>query len=199
MLRRRELVAALRKAQLVPFRGTLVRAVHAGTLFGFRGGALYQARPLYDLGPPRSGARFTPRGGTPALYLAEDAETSLRELLQVGASAALKPPAAQKAIVLFTAEVRLEAVLDLTSDAIVAEIGTTRAELASPWRHRRDRKTPPTHLLGRAVADVGHIQAIRFSSTKAAGACFMILTQTVVAPSFVRVSDPDAKLVESIP
>ncbi len=195
MLRR----PALREAPLVPFRGPLVRAVRAATLFGFQSGATYVPRPLFDLGPPRSGARFTPPGGAPALYLAEDAETSLHELLQVGASAGLKPQPGQKSVVLFTADVRLAAVLDITEAAVISALGTSAAELAGPWRHRRDRKTPPTHVLGGAVAEVGHIQAIRFRSTKGPGVCFAILTQTVVAPSFVRVRDPNARLVQIIP
>ncbi|MGZ3447891.1 MAG: RES domain-containing protein, partial [Myxococcaceae bacterium] len=85
MLARPDLDQALRKVSLVSFEGTLCRAVHAATLFGFRRGTSYEPRPLYDLGPSRGGGRFTPRGGAPALYLAEDHETSLRELLQVGA------------------------------------------------------------------------------------------------------------------
>lgn len=199
MLPKRALAAALRNIPTVPFRGSLVRAVHAATLYGFRHGPRYAPRPLFDLGPPRSGARFTPPGGAPALYLADDVETSLRELLQVGASAALRPQPSAKAMVVFTADVRLEAVLDLTRDETMAALGTTAAELASPWRHRRDRRVPPTQVLGRAVAEHGHIQALRFASTKGPGDCFMILTATIVAPAFVRVTDPESKLVQSIP
>jgi RES domain-containing protein len=199
MLPRRALAEALRTVPLARFRGALVRAIHAATLYGFRHGPTYEPRPLFDLGPPRSGGRFTPPGGAPALYLACDAETSLRELMQVGASAALKPQPSGNAVVVFTADVRLEAVLDLTRDETARALGTTHAELASPWRHRRDRKTPPTHVLGRAVAEAGHIQAVRFASTKGRGDCFMVLTQMIVAPAFVRVTDPESKLVQSIP
>lgn len=199
MLPRRALVEALRTVPLARFRGALVRAVHAATLYGFRHGPAYEARPLFDLGPPRSGARFTPAGGAPALYLASDVETSLRELLQVGASAALKPLPSAKAIVVFTADVRLEAVLDLTHEETLSALGTSREELASPWRHRRDRRTPPTHVLGRAVAEGGRIQALRFASTKGPGDCFMVLTQAIAAPAFVRVTDPESKLAQSIP
>jgi RES domain-containing protein len=199
MLRRRALAEALRNVPLAAFRGALVRAVHAATLYGFRHGPTYEPRPLFDLGPPASGARFTPPRGAPALYLASDVETSLRELLQVGASAALRPVAPAKAVVVFTADVRLEAVLDLTRDETLDALGTTRTELASPWRHRRDRRTPPTHVLGRAVAEDGRIDAVRFASTKGPGECFMVLTQTIASPAFVRVTDPESRLVESIP
>jgi RES domain-containing protein len=199
MLPRRAVTEALRAVPLTRFQGPLVRAVHAATLYGFRHGPTYEPRPLFDLGPPRSGARFTPPGGAPALYLASDVETSLRELLQAGTSAALKPQPSAKAVVVFTADVRLEAVVDLTRDETLAALGTTRAEMASPWRHRRDRKTPPTHVIGRAVGEAGHIQALRFSSTKGPGDCFMVLTGTIVAPAFVRVTDPESKLVQSIP
>lgn len=200
MLRRRPLARALRAAPLVPYQGPLCRAVHVGTLYGFRRRAPYRPRPLYDLGPPAGGARFTPKGGAPALYLAEDYETSLHEYFQVGASARLRPAVATAAsVVVFGAEVRLETVLDLTDPHTRALLGTTLAELREPWRYRRDRRTPPTHVLGRAVAADGRIQAIRFPSTKGTGTCFAILTSVLVAPAFIRVHDPDSRLVAELP
>jgi RES domain-containing protein len=199
MLPRRALAESLQTIPLGRFRGSLVRAVHAGTLYGFRHGPTYEPRPLFDLGPARAGARFTPPRGAPALYLATDVDTSLRELLQAPAETRLELLPAAKAIVVFTANVRVDAVLDLTRDETLSAIGTTRAELAGPWRYRRDRRTPPTHVLGRAVADSGRIQAVRFASTKGGGDCFMVLTRTIVAPAYVRVTDPESKLVQTIP
>lgn len=199
MLAGRALANALRRASLTPYEGVLYRAVHAATLYGFKKAAGYTPRPLYDLGPPAGGARFTPQGGAPALYLADDYETSLHEYLQVGRHVRLRPPVGTGAIVLFVAEVRLERVLDLTNTPVRAIVGTTAGELREPWRFRRDGRTPPTHRLGRAVAAGRDIQAIRFRSTKGNGACFAILTGTIVPPSFVRVSDPGNRLVATLP
>jgi hypothetical protein len=78
-------------------------------------------------------------------------------------------------------------------------LGTSAAELRQPWRFRRDRRTPPTHVLGRAVAAGGRVQALRFASTKGDGACVVILTRAVAAPGFVRVRDPEDRLVATLP
>jgi RES domain-containing protein len=199
MLAVRALAKAVRAAPLVRYEGALCRAVHGVTLYGFKKRAPYTPRPLYDLGPPAGGARFTPKTGASALYLADDYETSLHEYLQVGSHLRLKPRLGAGAIVLFVAEVRLETVLDLTDKRVLARLGTTASELREPWRFRRDRRTPPTHILGRVVAADGHVQAIRFRSTKGSGSCFMILTRTIARPAFVRVRDPRNRLVAALP
>jgi hypothetical protein len=59
------------------------------------------------------------------LYLAQDFETSLREYLQLGKSARLTPRREKEgAIVCFTAKVRLESVLDLTTDIVQKALST---------------------------------------------------------------------------
>jgi RES domain-containing protein len=112
MLPVKALELALTRVPVTRFEGLLCRAVHSGTLYGFLHRKLYTPRPLYNLGPPTNGARFTPKGGAPALYLAQDFETSLREYLQLGKSARLTPRSEKEgAIVCFTAKVRLDSVL----------------------------------------------------------------------------------------
>ncbi|MDO8677888.1 MAG: RES family NAD+ phosphorylase [Acidobacteriota bacterium] len=191
---------ALARVAVTRFEGLLCRAVHSGTLYCFSPGKLYTPRPLYNLGPAKNGARFTPKGGGPALYLAEDFETSLREYLQLGKTARLKPRSAKEgAIVCFTSEVRLEAVLDLTNSVVQKALGTDDHELKSPWRYRKKRGVPPTHRLGRAIAAAQRFDAVRFKSSKGDGDCFMILTEALVAPSFVEVKDPISLLTQRIP
>ena len=70
---------ALEKVPLVPMARTLYRVMDPATLYGFDKGASYTPRPLYNLGAPRGGARFTPKGGAPCVYLAGDAITAMRE------------------------------------------------------------------------------------------------------------------------
>lgn len=182
------------------FEGLLCRAVQSGMLYGFLHGKLYPPRPLDNLGPPKNGARFTLKGGAPALYLAEDFETSLREYLQLGKSARLTPRSeTEGAIVCFTAKVRVESVLDLTTNDVQKALGTDDNELKSPWRYRKKGGLPPTHRLGRAIAAVRRFDAVRFKSSKGDGDCFMILTEVLVAPSFVEVNDPVSLLTQRIP
>jgi RES domain-containing protein len=166
MLAGRALARALERARLMRYEGVLCRAVHAATLYGFKKEAACIPRPLYDLGPPAGGARFTPRGGAPALYLADDYETSLHEYLQVGSHVRLRARVDTGAIVLFVAEVRLERVLDLTDRRVLSILGATPAELRQPWRFPRCREaaareeTPadgPEHLPIRVCRDTPRV------------------------------------------
>ena len=200
MLPAKALTLALARVAVTRFEGLLCRAVHSGTLYGFSHGTLYTPRPLYNLGPPKNGARLTLKGGAPRLYLAEDFETSLREYLQLGESALLTPRSEKEgAIVCFSAKVRVEAVLDLTHDDVQKALGTDDNELKSAWRYRKKRGVPPTHRLGRAIAAARRFDAVRFESSKGDGNCFMILTDALVAPSFVEVNDPVSLLTQRIP
>lgn len=194
MLPAARLAKAIREAPLVLYTGLLYRAVQTSVLYPRSG---ERPRPLYALGSSEGGARYTPKGGVPALYAAEDVETSSREYLEIAGTAPLKPKA--KAFTTYTIEVRLEGVLDLTDEVMLALLGTSLAEIGSPWRHRQDGSTPPTQILGRVASKRRDIQAIRFKSTKGAGPCFAIFTQAIVAPAFVRVEDPESGLVDSLP
>jgi hypothetical protein len=57
---------ALMRVSVTRFEGLLCRAVQSGTLYGFLQRKLYTPRPLYNLGPPTHGARFTVEGGCPS-------------------------------------------------------------------------------------------------------------------------------------
>ena len=114
------------------------------------------------------------------MYLAQDFETSLREYLQLGKGARLTPRSEKEgAIVCFTAKVRLESVLDLTTDTVQKALSTDDNELKSPWRFRKKGGVPPTHRLGRAIAAARRFDAVRFKSSKGNGDCFMILTEAI--------------------
>ena len=78
------LAALLPTLPLQPFQGVLYRAVTLEALYGFHRNPPYpQVRPLYNLGAPAAGARYTPLGGPPSLYLAVDADTAIAEVNQV--------------------------------------------------------------------------------------------------------------------
>lgn len=189
----------LRTIPLDAHRGKLYRVVRADALYGFDRPGPYCPRPLYNLGPPSSGARYTPKGGAPSLYLSADYETALRECLRIAAPARLRPVTPPGALVAYLVTVSLKTILDLTSPAIRRQLGTNPTELSSPWRYRRGHSKPPTQRLGAAVAAAGHIHAIRYRSTKSAGNCFAIFTDALDPPAFVEVNDPEGRLVERIP
>lgn len=183
------------------FDGEMYRCVNADTLYRFTQSGSYTPRPLYNLGPPRRGARYTPKNGAPSIYFAYDIETACREFLKIAKPSELVLPTLQKtsAFALYSAKVSLEAVLDLTSLSIRRKLGTNRTELSSPWRYRRDRRVPPTHRIGAVAAASKRIQAIKFESTKGPGACFVVFTENLVEPAYVEVNDPSGRLMERIP
>lgn len=135
-------------------------------------------QPLWAGGAARTGARYTPIGGSHALYLAPDAATALAEvqavLFDVGGT--IQPGAAHDPLLVFTAEVRLPAVLDLCEPRIQQALGTSSAELTAPWlraqeRHRMGRgPLPPTQELGDAACATGTVLALRYPSCRRAGA-----------------------------
>jgi RES domain-containing protein len=59
----------------VSVRGVWYRSVDGAVFRGFYD-ARNPIRPLWGLGAPRSGARFTPRNGPPSLYVAQDVDWS---------------------------------------------------------------------------------------------------------------------------
>jgi RES domain-containing protein len=189
----------IKTVPVVSLDESLYRVVRADVLYGFFKDGPHTPRPLHSLGPPRGGARFTPRGGVPSLYLAGDMETAMREYLQIASPQSLRPLQPAGALVTYSAKVSLASVLDLTSPTIQRRLGTSKKELAEPWRYRRDRRKPPAQILGAVAAKDGRIQAIRYHSTKGPGDCLVIFTESLEPPTFVEVFDPDDNLVERIP
>jgi RES domain-containing protein len=199
-----ELADALAALFPVPFAGTLYRAIHLEALYGFHQPVPYpEPRPLYSLGAPRAGARYTPRGGMPTLYMAEDAETAFAEANQVAAALqaldpSLSPP---KPTVIVSARARLMSVLDLTDPAIRAALGTDETELVAPWRLRQDEGgMAPTQRLGQAAFDSGRFQALRYPSRQLSGRrCLAIFPDRLAGGAFVEIHDPDGNVYQRLP
>lgn len=96
-------------------RGTLYRALNP----------LYAREPLSGRGAELYGGRFNARG-TPALYLALDVLTAIREANQVGS---LQPTT----LVAYDADI--DDLFDCRDEAALAAQGMTPADLATPtWR-----------------------------------------------------------------
>ena len=188
------LAAALGRLPGRALEGVLYRAIDLEALYGFHRDPPHPApRPLYSLGPARSGARYTPRGGPPALYFAEDASTAYAE---AGIGGPWRPPT-----VIVTARTRLASVLDVAHKSVQAALGTSLAELVKPWRLAAARgQRPATHALGQAVFDNGRFQGIRYPSAKALGhRCVLVFPDRLAPPSFVQVHDPLGNLPQRIP
>ncbi len=205
MLSASKLRQALAAIPSVPFEGTLHRAVHLHWLMNLPPNVVPQ--PLYSLAAPTTGARFTPVGGPPMLYFAEDAETAYAEANQVGSLVkSVLEVAAAPPTVLVAASVKLGSVLDLTDSSIQAALSLSLAEIAAPWRLASARaagsrsKRPTTQRLGQAIFDSGRFQALRYESTRLPGhPCLAIFTGRVAAPNFIEVHDPHHNISQRIP
>ena len=74
----RRLIKAVRACARLVVNGVWYRSVDTEVFRHFYD-ATKPMRPLWGLGAPTGGARFTPKDGPSSLYLAEDLETANRE------------------------------------------------------------------------------------------------------------------------
>jgi RES domain-containing protein len=179
----------------VNVQGVWYRSVD-GDVFRHFYNARKPARPLWALGAPKSGARFTPKDGAPSLYVAEDVVTATHEGLQVTLGTPVKPPAGVTRAV-YTVKVQLGNIIDLRDKSVSALLGTNAAELKGAWRYRRDKKVPATQRLGRLAAKLG-VEGLLFQSTKGSGACLVVFPANLKGPSFLEVSDA-TNVLERLP
>ncbi|MBM3457183.1 MAG: RES domain-containing protein [Armatimonadetes bacterium] len=198
MLAYSDLLLALPSQPVQPFVGILYRAIHYSTLHGLHLVQPPTPDPLFSGGAPVHGARFTPAGGMPSLYLAEDRATADREanfpyLLLAGANPQAVP--GPPATVLFTAQVHLTTLLDVSDSIVQTALGTNPAELAAAWRTLQMRGQPvPTQELGRAVFDTGTAQAIRYpSAVPGGGHCFVVYPDRLAPTGSVEIYDPGSR------
>jgi RES domain-containing protein len=198
MLEKRALRTEIARLTHPPVEGMFYRSIGAAALF-----ALSPPQPLWSLGPGRSGQRFSPLGGPPALYVAAAPQTTLYEgnslaaTLFEGASARPSIPAT----VTISVRVRLEHVLDLTDKGVRRKLGLTSAELFCPWKELMLKGLEvPTHVLAEVTYEVPRLQGILFPSHQDTGGTNLIIwPRKVRSPYFVEVEDSSGMLWQRIP
>jgi RES domain-containing protein len=162
-------------------------------------------QPLWPSGPAIYGARFTPRGGFPTVYLASDPYTALLEV-----EATLRNPFGPPFTLrtppwtLFSVDGVLADVLDLTDIDIQSRLGTNLAELTGDWRVTASLGlAPPTHLLGQVAYDSRVVTALVYASAKntAQGIGVAVFADRLTRDgvSFLEVIDPNGQLVQRLP
>jgi RES domain-containing protein len=148
--------------------------------------------PLSGEGARRHGGRFNARG-TPALYLALDAMTAVREVSAVGAP--LQPT------LLVTFALDIGPVFDATDARLLAEHGTTPVALAADdWRvAMRDHGIAPTQALAARLTHAGYaaLRVPSYARNVAAGALNLVLWRWGPdLPVQVRLIDDESRLHE---
>lgn len=156
---------------------------------------------LYDMGPTRSGQRFSPPGDHSGLYVAVERLTAGAEVI---GSVDAWNQSGGKNFVVFQASVKLKKVLDLTDENVLQALGITRDEILSEWEGYQALfgKDPVTWELGRAVFASGLFDGILFPSKKnpTDGRCLLIFSERLVeGASEVVVTRTDGSIRERLP
>ena len=141
------------------------------------------------MGSKPSGGRYNAAGTFEVYYLAPNADAVLRETRAVDPSSIPKRIAP---LTLFTVDVDLQHVVDLTNDETLHALGVARAELTMEWRAIvLDGKTPITHQIG-ASAHLANIEALIYPSARLPGATNLaVIADKLRRGSSLRVNPAD--------
>ena len=196
MLPAARLEGVLSTLPLIQLHTSLYRAVDLERLYGHHASVPYSADALYSLGAARTGARFTPTGGMPTLYLSGDPDTALREAT---AQAIIVPHVlgAFSPTVQYCCRVLLPGTLDLMDSAVRKALCTSVRELTQPWRLDPDSET---QRLGRAAYAIKTISALKYpSAVRPRHWNVAVFPERVASPAFIEVVDPHGNLRARLP
>lgn len=206
MLSEPKLTQELSALPRVTLHGPWVRAVGYHLLQGPPPGAPpgSAVQPLWPGGAALRGARFTPKGGSPTLYLSSDALTALIEVQAVFLIGRRVVPLATQPWTLLSVDGVLTGIVDLTDDDIQRALHTTLSELTGEWAYSAATgRFPPTQMLGAAAVAAGNVLGLHYPSARNTGhgtnlVVFTDRLQTGL-PSFLTVVDPHRLLAQRIP
>jgi len=202
MLRYRALAAAVASLPRITIRGPWARSIEYALLQGPPPGRPRGSppEPLWPGGAVISGARFTPAGSFPTLYLASDFITAQIETGSVFTHPLLRRvTVATNPIVTFAVDGVLTDVVDLIDPKVQTRIRTTMSELTGSWRLA---SPAPTQELGRAAYASGGITALKYPSSKHdQGWAIAIFTErlTLNGANFLEVIDRRKRIVQRLP
>lgn len=163
MLEYERLGAAVRSIRPVAVNGVYYRLGQLLYLLRDRQG------PLSTAGSLLASGRFHHKDHeVKALYLGDSPYTCL---LENGVAVAI--PGEQdtvwrpnKPLVLYSVQVDLHAVLDLSRDDVLARLGTSFQEVTGSWRVYNDGREAPTQLLGRAAYESGCFEGVVYPCSR---------------------------------
>jgi RES domain-containing protein len=170
-----------RKTPGVPHRGSYFRLIPLE----------FVDLPLSAIGSIKGGGRYNAQGDFEALYLADRPDNTLREvrMLRDDAGFPVAVPDAPK--IIFTVDVRLQRVVDLSDDAVCAVLGVSFDELITPWRLIVALgRVPTTHVLGAAAREAG-IEALIVPSAQHPGSKnLVVIPDRLLFGSSVMIHQP---------
>ncbi|MBZ0186368.1 MAG: RES domain-containing protein [Candidatus Obscuribacterales bacterium] len=191
-----DLAAILAESAVQAYTRNVFRCVELNALLSY-----IPPQPLFDLGARITGQRFTPLGGSRALYVAEHPAMAYFETSQMFASVAVIAQQQAPPTVILNLTVHIESVLDLTVHETQVSLGTTIAELTANWQWQLAiGAVPPTHVLAELAFNSGRFQALRYpSALQSQQSNLIIWTERLTNPSFVQVIDPSGRFAHRVP
>ncbi|MBP6745838.1 RES family NAD+ phosphorylase [bacterium] len=192
------LATVLASLKAIPIEATFHRSIANAVLY--RKGR--KPKLLFALGAGANGARFTPVGGPPCLYVSAKPITTISEATGIASSLIAAGQAIPQPHTAFSMRVKLHrGVIDLTDETTILELGSCAAELDGDWLEQMRSEEPIlTQILATAIYESNRFQGIRFFSHGDPGQInLMIWTKKVKAPSFVEVIDSSSVLADRIP
>jgi RES domain-containing protein len=202
MLPYRALVGAVASLPRITIHGPWARSMEYALLLGPPPGRPPGSppEPLWAGGAVLSGARFTPAGSFPTLYLASDFITAQIETGSIFTHPLLRSvTVATNPVVTFAVDGVLTDVVDLHDSNVQTNIGATTSELTGSWRLA---SPAPTQELGRAAYASGVITALKYPSSKHDdGWAVAVFTErlTLNAANFVEVIDTRNRISQRLP
>lgn len=189
-----QLTVTLERIPLLTFTGFTYRII----------AERWRDSPLSAIGAFERGGRYNAPKTFPVLYSADSPVTALQETEALFAT----PDGRLHGVprdpeILLTLECNLFRVLDLTTEELYADLGTTREELVSVHPSRfilnaRNEETS-TQRLGSGCSGSGQISAIKVpSAQRAEGYCLNIFVESLVVGERVAILDTTGRLKAEI-
>lgn len=174
----------LRQLPTRPLEGTAFRATQSRFL----------ETPLSAIGSILTGGRYNPKGQFEVLYLAENPDTTLRE---VGFSSSTEGRfVAQPAnpYLLLSVRFRLQRLADISVPQAWAVLQTSAAELTASWREvQAAGNLAPTQQLGLAARAMG-LEALLMVSATDGKTNLAVFPDNLIRGSYIEVYDPNRQL-----
>ena len=175
---------ALRQLPSQPLEGTAFRATQSRFL----------ETPLSAVGSILTGGRYNPKGLFEVLYLAENPDTTLRE---VGFGSSVQAKFAAQPLnpyLLLSVRFNLQHITDISQPSQWAALRTNRDQLTTSWREVQAKgELPLTQALGIAARGLG-LEALLVLSATDGNTNLAVFPDNLLKGSFIEVYDPHGQL-----
>jgi RES domain-containing protein len=177
-------------SKLEPFSlsGTAFRAVNLR----------YVDSPLSAIGSIRTGGRYNPKGMFEALYLAENATTTLLEVEFSASSDGKFVAKPKEPFVVFSIHFQLGQVVDLSLSSSLETLGISQADLIQPWRLKQLRGEPIlTQSIGMKILELGH-EGFKYPSATDGKVNLAVFPKNLKPGSFLEI-EIDGRILARVP